>query len=99
RSYLNALEAFSRIQRRIESTNRMFLRTLKALQDLQKVPVDPAARPAAPATGQESSEEAPPLTLPIGFVPLSTRAPAGRSDLGPSPARHTLQEASKIAGD
>src|SRR5262245_47976353 len=29
--YQNALEAFSRVQCRIESTNRMFLRTLKAL--------------------------------------------------------------------
>jgi hypothetical protein len=35
-SYQNALEAFSRLQRRIEYTNRMYLRTLKALQDLQK---------------------------------------------------------------
>src|SRR5437773_9447297 len=30
-----ALDPFTRIQRRIDATNRMFLRTLKALQDLQ----------------------------------------------------------------
>src|SRR6266700_1360196 len=30
-----ALDPFTRIQRRIDDTNRMFLRTLKALQDLQ----------------------------------------------------------------
>src|SRR6185503_9974676 len=32
-AYQNALDAFNRLQRRIESTNRMYLRTLKALQD------------------------------------------------------------------
>src|SRR5438552_14212507 len=30
-----ALDPFTRIQRRIDATNRMFLRTLKSLQDLQ----------------------------------------------------------------
>src|SRR6266851_8843406 len=30
-----ALDPFTRIQRRIDATNRMFLRTLKALQELQ----------------------------------------------------------------
>src|SRR6266852_2238172 len=34
-AYQDALEPFTRIQRRIDATNRMFLRTLKALQDLQ----------------------------------------------------------------
>src|SRR5467141_632286 len=34
-SYQDALDPFTRIQRRIDATNRMFLRTLKALQDLQ----------------------------------------------------------------
>jgi hypothetical protein len=37
RSYHNALEVFSRLQRRIEYTNRVYLGTLKALQ---KAPVD-----------------------------------------------------------
>ena len=75
-SYQNALEAFSRLQRRIEYTNRMYLRTLKALQDLQK-PVGrapnlvtegpvPAPEPAYPETQ--------PLTPPIGFVPSFTPA-------------------------
>jgi hypothetical protein len=48
RSYLNALDAFSRLQRRIESTNRMYLRTLKALQDLQKARPEQAGQPTAP---------------------------------------------------
>src|SRR6185295_219906 len=52
--YQNALEAFSRLQRRIESSNRMFLRTLKALQDLQKAPVDQTSQPDAPAPEPES---------------------------------------------
>ena len=47
RSYLNALDAFSRLQRRIESTNRMYLRTLKALQDLQKGRPEQAGQPTA----------------------------------------------------
>src|SRR6266478_4991208 len=34
-SYQDALDPLTRIQRRIDATNRMFLRTLKALQDLQ----------------------------------------------------------------
>src|SRR6185369_17012940 len=34
-AFTAALDPFSRIQRRIDSTNRMFLRTLKVLQDLQ----------------------------------------------------------------
>ena len=60
-AYQNALEAFSRVQRRIESTNRMYLRTLKVLQDLQKIP---------------PPQETQPLIPPIGFVPLFTPAPA-----------------------
>ena len=66
RSYLNALDAFSRIQRRIESTNRMFLRTLKALEDLQRVPANQAA---------QSTES---LTPPIGSVPSFSPPPAER---------------------
>src|SRR6266481_4932072 len=34
-AYQDALDPFTRIQRRIDSTNRMYLRTLKALQELQ----------------------------------------------------------------
>src|SRR6267143_960941 len=42
-SYQDALEPFTRIQRRIDGTNRMFLRTLKALQDLQAATSQSAA--------------------------------------------------------
>ena len=34
-AYQDALDPFSRLQRRVDSNNRMYLRTLKALQDLQ----------------------------------------------------------------
>src|SRR6267142_3790420 len=34
-AYQDALEPFSRIQRRIDATNRMYLRTFRALHDLQ----------------------------------------------------------------
>src|SRR6266849_4315481 len=44
-----ALEPFTRIQRRIDSTNRMFLRTLKALQDLQASAASKPAARSAPA--------------------------------------------------
>src|SRR5258707_1420569 len=37
-AYQNGIDPFTRIQRRIEGTNRMYLRTLKALQDLQSAP-------------------------------------------------------------
>ena len=79
-SYQNALEAFSRLQRRIEYTNRMYLRTLKALQDLQKPVVAPAREPApgplTPAPEPASPEPPQPLTPPIGFVPPFTPVPA-----------------------
>src|SRR5713226_4132119 len=73
-----ALDPFTRLQRRIDSTNRMFLRTLKALQELQATAASQSAQ-AAPAT---TFSEPPslvatdpitpqPLTSPIGFVPQS----------------------------
>jgi hypothetical protein len=102
-SYQNALEAFSRLQRRIEYTNRMYLRTLKALQDLQKTPMEqaspcsvgngqppPAAgagSPATPAPEPPSPGETQPLTPPIGFVPPFTPAPATTHRQRPLPGR------------
>ena len=58
-AFQDALEPLSRLQRRIDATNRMFLRTLKALQDLQSALVSepPAAVPDQPLPPQ------------IGFVP------------------------------
>ena len=45
-AYQDALDPFSRLHRRIDSTNRMFLRTLKALQDLRaSAPSQPAEPP------------------------------------------------------
>ena len=78
RSYLNALDAFSRIQRRIESANRMFLRTLKALEDLQKAASNPTGQPDAAVPNQESGEQAQSLTPHIGSVPPISSAPAER---------------------
>jgi len=76
-SYQDALEPFTRIQRRIDSTNRMFLRTLKALQDLQATPAKKVAQPAASQTPATPFSEpasplaAQPLKPEIGFVPQS----------------------------
>src|SRR6266436_6096456 len=55
-AYQDALDPFARIQRRIDGTNRMFLRTLKALQDLQ---ADAAHQSAA----SQSAAQAPDPTL------------------------------------
>src|SRR5712664_270267 len=73
-AYQDALDPFTRIQRRIDATNRMFLRTLKALQDLQTAaaaaPVEPASQPDTQCTATQ------PLTPTIGFVPQSAPASA-----------------------
>src|SRR2546425_13074788 len=79
-SYQDALEPFTRIQRRVDSTNRMFLRTLKALQDLQAAA---ASKSASQAPDTTFSEPSPPvatqsLTPPIGFVPPSAPTPGKR---------------------
>src|SRR6202795_325753 len=67
-----ALDPFTRIQRRIESTNRMYLRTLKALQDLQTAAApqpEPPSQPEPPLPEPSSPMSIQPLTPPIGFVP------------------------------
>src|SRR5216683_5026018 len=61
-AFHDALDPFTRIQRRIEGTNRMYLRTLKVLQDLQAAASTPVSEPS-------SSMPSDPLTPPIGFVP------------------------------
>src|SRR5882672_10121947 len=73
-AYQDALDPFSRLHRRIDSTNRMFLRTLKALQDLQAAaaaaPVDPPPETLVPESASPASPQ--PLAPPIGFVPPSS---------------------------
>jgi len=81
-AYQDALDPFTRIQRRIDSTNRLYLRTLKALQDLQAAePAESApdtlvSEPASPAAPQ-------PLTPPIGFVPTNPSASSEQPHLSP----------------
>src|SRR2546425_8570431 len=66
-----ALDPFTRLQRRIDSTNRMFLRTLKALQELQVAAASKLASrtPATPFFEPPSPVATQPLTHEIGFVP------------------------------
>jgi hypothetical protein len=78
RGYLNALEAFSRLQRRIESTNRMFLRTLKALQDLQRASADRTGQPEASAPEPGLGEKSQPPISSIGSVSPIPSTPAER---------------------
>src|SRR5437899_1816255 len=85
-AYQDAIEPFARLQRRIDGTNRMYLRTLQALQALRK-PVGQASGPVTPAPDTASPEETKPLTPPIGFVPSS--APAEQP-----PVSHENQESS-----
>jgi hypothetical protein len=53
-AFQDALDPFTRLQRRIDATNRMYLRTLKALQDLQAAaaaepePLSPSPKPRFP---------------------------------------------------
>ena len=71
-AYQNALDPFSRIHRRIDSTNRMYLRTLKVLQDLQTAAAESAklvSQPDTPLPEPSSPMSIQPLTQPIGFVP------------------------------
>jgi hypothetical protein len=73
-----ALDPFTRIQRRIEGTNRMYLRTLKALQELQTAaasqPAAPVSQPDTPLPEPSSPMSIQPLTQPIGFVPTNPSA-------------------------
>jgi hypothetical protein len=75
----------------------MYLRTLKALQDLQKGRPEQAGQPTAlpesgsPPTGdkRKPSRNSQPLMPSIGSVPSFTRAPAGRPQTQRSaPAEH-----------
>jgi len=79
-----ALDPFSRIQRRIDGTNRMYLRTLKALQDLQAAAAELAepSPPEMPVSASPSPMPAQPLPPQIGFVPQS--APESESSMAGS---------------
>jgi hypothetical protein len=104
-AYHGALDAFTRIQRRIDGTNRLYLRTLKVLQDLQALqsaaavgqavwPVVEAeqAQPVEPPVSEPPSPvEAQPLIPPIGFVPHFA-IPAGKRP----PASHENSKPLKI---
>jgi hypothetical protein len=97
----DALDPFIRIERRIDGTNRLYLRTLQVLQALQvgagharpeqASRAEQSSRPAAPAPEPASPEEPQPLSPPIDFVPSST--PAQRE---PPPASQEKHEFSSI---
>src|SRR5580704_7113812 len=70
-AYQDALGAFSRLHRRVDANNRMYLRTLKALQDAQAAP----AAPAPPVSQSPSPVPIQPLTPQIGFVPQCAPVP------------------------
>src|SRR5438105_4461332 len=89
-----ALDPFTRIQRRIDATNRMFLRTLKALHDLQAAAASQriaASQSASQTTFSEPASPAPAqsLTPEIRFVPPSAPARAERPQT--SHENHAMQ--------
>src|SRR5258708_5354118 len=53
-AFCAALDPFSRIQRRIDATNRMYLRTLKVLQDLQAAAAQQASQSVEPLSQSET---------------------------------------------
>jgi hypothetical protein len=70
-AYHGALDAFNRIQRRIDGTNRLYLRTLKVLQDLQALqsaqwdsPPGLSPEPGKPAEQAKPVEQATPVSEP-----------------------------------
>jgi hypothetical protein len=75
--FQDSLDPFTRLHRRIDSTNRMYLRTLKALHELQAAtaqPAEPASPPGTPLPESSSPLSIQPLTPPIGFVPTNPSA-------------------------
>src|SRR5471032_932067 len=88
-SYPDAIDTFLRIERRIDATNRLYLRTL---QNLQKAPVAQASachvgNPADTSPEPPSPQEAQPLTPQIGFVP-----PIAFTPMQPPRATHENQQ-------
>ena len=88
-SYPDAIDPFLRIERRIDATNRLYLRTL---QNLQKAPVAQASachvgNPADTSPEPPSPQEAQPLTPQIGFVP-----PIAFTPMQPPRATHENQQ-------
>jgi hypothetical protein len=76
-AFCAALDPFTRIQRRIDATNRMYLRTLKALQDFQAAAAsqhEPVSQPETPLPKPSSPMSIQPLTQPIGFVSTNPSA-------------------------
>src|SRR6266481_9027696 len=68
-SFQDALDPFTRIQRRIDGTNRMYLRTLKVLHDLQAAaaaPTEQASQPVEQISAPDTpvSESASPVPNP-----------------------------------
>jgi len=101
-AYQYALDPFSRLHRRIDATNRMFLRTLKALQELQAATM-PAEQPPqfaepapdAPVSGPASPASPQPFTPQIGFVPLNS---LGSRRLGASALKNRCRLSEGLEG-
>ena len=85
-AYQDALDPLTRIQRRIDSANRMYLRTLKVLQDLQAAAASQAVEQASQPDAQVSEPASPMATQPvtplIGFVPQNEADSSASRRLG-----------------
>jgi hypothetical protein len=107
-SFHDALDPFTRIQRRIDATNRMYLRTLKVLQDLQAAAAAPPEQPSQPVE-QTSAPDTPvsepaspvptqPFTPPIGFVPQTETGFSASRRLGVEKSLPSLATAERPVG-
>jgi hypothetical protein len=85
----DALDPFIRIQRRIDATNRLYLRTLQVLVGAGHARPEPASQPATPAPEPAATKETQPLNPPIDFVPPIASAPGERP-----PVSHENHESS-----
>ena len=95
-------EVFSRLQRRIDTTERSYHRTLAALQKIESLAPPPgqaAARPEPPVPDPQPPPNQPP-TPEIGFVPSTPPTPIGSAVSQPDTSHEIplLRDGAPIGG-
>ena len=95
-AYQDAIDPFSRLHRRVDANNRMYLRTLKALQDAQAAPAQPPTPeigfvPQRPDSGNGSK-------IPCDDIPVSSLRSSPRiSPAAPESAPYAAPTRSSIS--
>ena len=101
----DALDPFIRIQRRIDATNRMYLRTLQALRNLvaqasachvgTHADTSPAPEPPSP---EETQPPAPPIDFVPSFTPAHTKHPPVSQENHESSSKESLETDRALPG-